>query len=242
VSWDNGKPVAVDLYYDPVVNEHVGHGPIGIMAPAWYFAPQKPDVARAGWQIAATLSGALADGPVTGLEDPARATMLLQIAGEFADEATKQRIWEAAEAHIEPLWDHGLGEFTLGFGLNEEHPRGQWNARCMAGWVCEEGAWARIFNEPDLGKFDLPTVEGVDFPRVALSEARWDGNALHVAAQPQNALVHGTTTTVRITNLPTAAGWVIHRPGAEPVELASREGQLSVELTLDNRICVIRRG
>ena len=73
MSWDNGNPVAVDLYYDPVVDEHVGHGPIGIMAPAWYFAPQKPDVARAGWQIAATLSGALAGGPVTGLEDPARA-------------------------------------------------------------------------------------------------------------------------------------------------------------------------
>ena len=183
VSWDSGRPVAVDLYYDPVVDEHVGRGPMGIIAPTWYLAPQGPDVAQAGWQTAATLTGLLDDGPIAGLDDAGTAVMLLQIAGEFADEATKARLWEAAEAHIEPTWDRERGEFTLGFKLDEPHPRGQWNARSMAGWICTKGAWSRIFNEPNLSKFSEPTVEGVDFPRIALSEARWDGDALHLAAQ-----------------------------------------------------------
>ena len=131
--------------------------------------------------MAATINGVLGDGPISGLDEPASATMLLQIAGEFADPATKQRIWEAAEEHIEPTWDPETGEFTLGFGLDEAHPRGQLNARAMAGWVCTPGAWSRIFNEPNLAKFNEPTIEGVDFPRFALSEARWGAGQLHVA-------------------------------------------------------------
>ena len=67
------------------------------------------------------------DGPILGLDDPPRATMLLQFAGEFADAETKARIWDAAESHIQPTWDREAGEFTLGFGLNERYPRGQLN-------------------------------------------------------------------------------------------------------------------
>ena len=48
VAWEEGNPVALDLYYDPVVDEHVGRGPIGIIAPTWYFAPQRPEIAQAG--------------------------------------------------------------------------------------------------------------------------------------------------------------------------------------------------
>ena len=101
--------------------------------------------------------------------------------------AAKARIWAAADEHTEPTWNRDAGEFTLGFGLGEEHPRGQWNARAMAGWVCTTGAWSDVFNGPNLAKFDQPTVVDVDFPRVAMSTARWDGTALHLAASPQNA-------------------------------------------------------
>jgi hypothetical protein len=86
-----------------------------VVVPAWYFAPQKPGIALAGWQMAATQAGLLGDGPISGLEDPARAVLLLQIAGEFADADLKHRLWEAAEPHIEPTWDREAGEFTLGF-------------------------------------------------------------------------------------------------------------------------------
>ena len=232
----------MDLYYDPVVNEHVGNGPMGLMAPAWYFAPQKREVARAGWQTAAQATGLAGDGPITSLNSPAAATMLLQIAGEFADPETKARLWAAAAEHIEPTWNHDTGEFTLGFGLNEAHPRGQWNARSMAGWVCREGDWARIFNQPNLAKFDEPTVIDVDFPRIALSEARWDGNALHLAAQPQNASVHGTGTRMRIINVAATGNWTMTRPDGVNVELAVEDGTLTVDLNVDNQVNVLRPG
>ena len=242
VAWEEGNPVALDLYYDPVVDEHVGRGPIGIIAPTWYFAPQRPEIAQAGWNTVAMLNGVLSDEPITGLDGPDRATMLLQFAGEFADPATKQRIWEAAEDHIEPTWDREAGEFTLGFGLGELHPRGQWNARAMAGWVCTEGAWSRIFNAPNLAKFDEPTVEGVDFPRVALSEARWDGTALHLAAHPQNAASKGISTKLRVTNLASTNGWVMTRSGGETVALSTEGDHVVVELVADNESVVVHRG
>ena len=242
VTWDEDNPVGLDLYYDPVVDEHVGRGPIGIIAPTWYFAPQRPEVARAGWNTTATLNGVLGDGPIMGLDDPDRATMLLQFTGEFADPATRQRIWEAADEHIQPTWDREAGEFTLGFGLGEPHPRGQLNARAMAGWVCTEGAWSRLFNAPNLAKFDEPTVEGVDFPRVALSEARWDGSALHLAAHPQNAANEGRRTRVKVTNVTSADGWVMTRPDGGTVALLAEGDHVAVELVADNQTVVLRPG
>jgi len=130
------------------------------------------------------------------------------------------------------MWNRDAGEFTFGFGLGEEHPRGQWNARAMAGWVCTTGAWSDVFNQPNLAKFDQPTVVDVDFPRVSLSVARWDGAALHLAASPQNTSVRGTRSTVRLTNLGDAAGsWALVRPDGEDVPIAP-DG--TVELTVDD--------
>jgi hypothetical protein len=192
--------------------------------------------------MAATINGAFGDGPISGLDEPDAATMLLQFAGEFADPATKKRIWDAAEDHIEPTWNREAGEFTLGFGLGEPYPRGQLNARAMAGWVCTEGDWTRLFNAPNLIKFDQPTVVDVDFPRVALSEARWDGSALHLAAHPQNATVAGSSTTVQITNVASTEGWVMVRSDGTMISLSGKEGQVTAELTVDNQPVVIRPG
>jgi len=230
----------VDLYYDPVVDEHVGNGPMGLIAPTWYFAPQRREVARAGWETGAAFNGVFGDGPINGLDDPANATMLLQVAGEFADPTTKARLWEAAEAHIEPTWDRERGEFTLGFGLGEAHPRGQWNARTMAGWVCTEGDWARIFNEPNLAKFTEPTVSGVDFPAVALSEARWDGAVMRLSAHPQNKLTNGSRTQVKLENLPDGS-WAVIRPDADPAPLHQANDHHVAELIADNQTTIIRR-
>ena len=79
------------------------------------------------------------------------------------------RLDELADRALEPTWDGG--EFTWGFGLNEPHPRGQMNATMMVGEAGGEGAWWRLFNEPNLKKFDQPTVVGVDFPTLGISEA-----------------------------------------------------------------------
>ena len=48
------------------------------------------------------------------------------------------------------------------------------NATIMVGESGGESAWWRIFNEPNLKKFDQPTVVGVDFPTVGISEAAYD--------------------------------------------------------------------
>lgn len=242
MSWEQGSPVAIDLYYDPVVDEHVGRGPMGIIAPAWYFAPQRPVVAEKGWQTAAAFAGLGQDGPVAGLDNPASAVMLLQLAGEFADEATRARLWAAAEPHIEPTWDGSRGEFTLGFGLGEAHPRGQLNARAMAGWVATPGAWSRIFNQPKLAKFQEPTVEGVDFPNVALSEAYWDGAALHLTAQPMREADAGRATTVKLTNVDPTTRWEKTRVdgGAEP--LRRLDDGLEIPLLADGRPTLVRPG
>ena len=150
--------------------------------------------------------GALGDGPITGLDNPQAGPMLLWQAGEFATPEVKAKLWEAAKDQVDPHWDPERGEFTLGFGLDEAHPRGQLNARAMAGWVSRPGAWSTIFNEPNLDKFDEPTVSGVDFPRIALSEARWDGTAVHLAAHPQNDSVRNTTTEVTVPEISGAIG------------------------------------
>jgi hypothetical protein len=66
------------------------------------------------------------------------------------------------------------GEFTWGFGLEEPHPRGQFNGAMMTAEAGSEGAWWRVFNEPNLRKIIDPTVYGVDFPTVCLSQAWYD--------------------------------------------------------------------
>jgi len=213
---------------------------MGIIAPAWYLAPQSYEVAKMGWNTLAEFRGVYGEGEISGLEDAEGATFLLQLAGEFADTATKKRIWEAAEQFIEPVRDEGTGEFTLGLGLNEAHPRGQLNARMMAGWVCEKGAWSRIFNKPNFSKFEEPTVVGVDFPRIALSEARWDGQTLRVAAHAQNEKLNGLSTIVQVTNIASIGNWTITYSNGEQRRLKPRNGHLDVQLIADNQAALIQ--
>jgi hypothetical protein len=244
MSWQGNKPVGLDVYYDPVIDEHHGHGPGGLALPAWYLAPQRREVAQAGWEISATQSGALGDGPITGLDNPMNSVALLQLAGEFGDDSVRERIWSAAEAFLEPTWDRERGEFTLGFGLGEPHPRGQLNARAMAARVCTAGAWARIFNQPNLAKFDQPTIVGVDFPAVALSEAWWDVDRgeLRVCAVAKNDSLQGHPTQFRVTNVGDASGWSLRSETGDVTPLESLAGDVVVKIPADGRARVLAQG
>ncbi len=244
MSWQGDKPVGFDVYYDPVIDEHHGHGPGGLALPAWYLAPQRREVAQAGWEVSALLSGALGNGPIAGLDDPLNAVALLQLAGEFGEDSVRERIWDAADEFLEPTWDRESGEFTLGFRLGEPHPRGQLNARAMAARACTTGAWARIFNEPNLGKFAEPTVVGVDFPTVALSEARWDvgRGELRVRAVAKNEALGHEPTQFRVTNVADASGWTLRSEAGEVAHLGSAAGDVLVEIPADGRAWMITRG
>ncbi len=196
----------LDFYYDPTVDEHV-QGKVALIAPGWYLAPQKRQIAEAGWQALTQAARLSSDEPIRGLDDPRKSVTLLQYCGEFAHPDLKDRVWRAAEKYIEPQLDAGSGEFTLGFGLNEPFPRGQWNAQAMAGWVCTKNAWSELFTQPNFNKFKEPTVEGVDFPDFALSEARWTGDSLRLRVHPKNSELRGEKTRMRITNLNSSKGW-----------------------------------
>ena len=222
----------MDLYYDPVIDEHVST-PLALMAPVWYLTPQRTDMAKSAWEMAATLTGLFGDGDLVGLDDPNLASLLAMQTGDFTDGEAKTRLWEYLDATHEPQWDNDLGEFTFGFGLGEPHPRGQLNARAMAGWVCTPGAWSRIFNDPNLGKFDGPTVSGLDFPRVAMSEARWDGAVLHLAAHAQNSSVANTQTSVHVAGLPSDDRWGLVRPTGGTIPIAVSAGASQLELVVN---------
>ena len=93
--------MAMDLYYDPVVDEHVS-SPMGLMAPVWYLAPQRPDVARSAWELAVELTGLGSDKPPTGdqpglLADPGFASLLALQTGEFDDGPVRDRLWEVID-------------------------------------------------------------------------------------------------------------------------------------------------
>ncbi len=90
----------MDLYYDPVVDEHVP-SPLGLIAPVWYLAPQRPDVARSAWELAVSVAGLDGDSTV-GLEDPGFASLLALQTGEFDDGRIRRRLWEALDDLHEP--------------------------------------------------------------------------------------------------------------------------------------------
>ena len=232
ISWENEKPVSVDLYYDPIVDEHIGRGPMGIITPVWYFAPQKREIAEIGWRTLANFYGVLDEGKITGLDDPAKATNLLQLAGEFCDPSVKNRLWDAAEEFIEPIWDTKDGEFYFGLRLKEAYPRGQWNARIMAGWVCRKNDWSKIFNNPNLKKFSEPTIEGVDFPNFALSEARWTGSELLLQVHAKNKKLINLKTKMKLVNIDPSSNWIlINKKSGGKQKLNLTEQSISIEVS-----------
>ena len=90
----------------------------------------------------------------------------------------------------------------------------------------------------------MPTVGGVDFPRVAMSEARWDGTALGLAAHPQNASVAGTRTSIRITGLAPDVGWTLIRPDGSttPIDLSVDPTGTELEIVVDGGGYELRGG
>lgn len=221
----------MDLYYDPVVDEHL-QTPIGLIAPTWYLAPQRREVAETAWRFGATAMGLLGDDDVK-MEKAQEGVLLAWFTGEFAEGAVKQKLWDACDTLFEPQLDQDSGEFTFGFGFDEPHPRGQPNARVMAGWVCRPGAWAEIFGNPDLAKHTQPCVEGIDFPRVAMSQAQWTGDALHLAANPCNSTTRGTRTSMRVRRLPVDGEWTLTGSDGTTSSWTAENGETSIEIIAD---------
>ena len=81
---------------------------------------------------------------------------------------------------------------------------------------------------------DQPTVVDVDFPTVALSQARWDSDTLHLAAHPRNAAARDSRTRVRVTNLGPPGEWAITSPDGVTHPLERTGDDLTIELVADD--------
>jgi len=137
------------------------------------------------------------------LADPRRFAQGFLNAREMGDSARYQALDALAEELCEPTWDRERGEFYYRFGLDEPYPRGQANALIMAAEAGSRQAWWRIFNEPNLLKFGQPTVSGVDFPRLGISQAIYDEEKeiLAVSTYAADPWLTGTSTTFTVDHL-----------------------------------------
>jgi hypothetical protein len=147
---------------------------------AYYAAPQFPVDAerlfRAG--CAAVGMGEHIDTPLA----PSRAYgSSLVLAREWGHGNLEEWLVEAIERSYQPTWNRGTGEFTWGLGLDEQHPRGQFNAFLGAAEAAGAGMWERLSAAP---LEPCPQVVDVDFPTVALRSAEWVAGALHLELAP----------------------------------------------------------
>ncbi len=168
------------MYYDPLVD--VQHRLPAAMAltTSYYAGPQVPEDARRLFEAACVSAGWDRDIP-----KPLRATRgtgsSLVLAREWGLSDLEAKLVAAIEDSYEPTWDEATGEFTWGLGLDEEHPRGQFNAFLAAAEASGAAMWTGLSAAP---LDPCPQVVDVDFPEVALTRAEWIDGALYLRLAP----------------------------------------------------------
>ncbi len=224
----------VTLYYDPTIDYHhvvpIKHG--GVLL-AYYLAPQRPAEARALFDAACAQMGLLDLAPPLSPLHPRSAAGALHLAKEWGLGNLADALQTAADEHYQPSWDHDRGELTWGFGLDEPHPRGQYNGTMAAAEAMSQNAWWRLANAGPGERFDEPTVEGVDFPTLTVTQAFWDAanNELYVSTAPMNEDVVGQPTSFRVTQLP-ARAWTVDTLEGPPATAEHDRSALTITAQL----------
>jgi hypothetical protein len=201
--------------------------------PAPYLAPQVPDEARRLFEAGIRQMGIWEPaGPVAPI-GPRPSAMALWMAREWGLHELADVLAHTVDEHYEPTWDRTTGEFTWGFALGEPIPRGQYNGTMAAAQIATEQAWTRLATVGPGDRFAEPTVVGVDFPRVALSEARWDPQqqTLLVTPDPVDARAAAAPTTFRVVNLRDATKWRAELDAGEPVDSIAHGDKLEIRTT-----------
>jgi len=169
------------LYYDPTIDVH-HRLPVSLaLTTSYYAAPQHPNDARRLFEAAAHASGLTGDIDVP-LRPTRGAGSALVLAREWDMHELAESLQRAIDASYEPTWDRETGEFTWGMGLDEPHPRGQFNAFLAAAEAAGPGRWESLSAAPLPG---CPQVVGVDFPTMALDRAEWIGSSLYLGLAPR---------------------------------------------------------
>ena len=188
-------PMAVTLYYDPLLDVHHRLPAFTGLINTLYLAPQVPADAQRVFEAAATQLGLLeGDGPL--LAGTHRSTAIAWIVTrDWGMHDLADRIRAGCEKSYEPTWDGD--EFWWGLELDEPHPRGQFNALLAAAEATSEGAWTALANrhEPYRG----PEVHDVDLNAAAVRQAVFDEGRLLLAFSV------ATATTARVTGFDTTS-------------------------------------
>jgi hypothetical protein len=234
------------MYYDPLLDlNHTIPSSVNWIAWGFYLLPNDREMAQRFYEAAkqgslvekADGTAHMAAAPGRTKDDPYITVLALSLANELGDTEVMKKLRAYVEAHYEPTWDREAGEFYYLFGLREPYPRGQYNANLMVSEVAGPGAWWRLFNEPNLKKFEEPTVYGVDYPRMGLSQAYYDcrQRTLVLRTYPIDQSAIGSPTSFRVKNLARPGDCTVLADGAPYGGWAVRAGELEVTTTIDQR-------
>jgi len=142
--------------------------------------------------------------------------IMLALAVQLGSSQVEARMRTLLEPTSEPK-SFNDGCFGFFYHMGEKWPRGQLSALRMAAEIGDKGSWERAFNNPGYrGRFSAPTVEGVDFPVLGLSQA-WNDNrsgSLFVSTYAATPSRYGEDTTIRIVHLPDAKSVTVERDGS----------------------------
>jgi hypothetical protein len=243
---DDQLPKWVTFYYDPLLD--LNHTiPLSGSWVNWGFflLPNDRAMARRFYEVAtrgslvqpADGTAYMAAAPGMTKDDLYTTILTLSMANNLGDTEVVKKLRAHAEARYEPTWDRAAGEFYYLFGLREPYPRGQYNALIMVSEVGGPDAWWRLFNEPNLNKFAEPTVYGVDYPRMGLSQAYYDRQrrTLVLRTYPIDQSAIGSPTSFRVKQLARPDDCTVLADGAPYSGWAVREGELEVTTTIAQR-------
>jgi hypothetical protein len=224
----DGRLESVTSYYDPIEKFHSGGGVAGGLMTAHLMQPQNPDLGRLLYDAAANALGwRNAAGNVRAN------TTGLVMAREMGDDVAYKRLREAAEREYEPrFFGEHQEQFGWFFNNKEGFPRGQGSAMLMAAEIGGPGDWTRAFGATHLDKYTAPTVEGIEFPSLGVSQA-WNDPAtgtLHVVTYAAAPDKRGASTGWRVTNLPSTANLAVRLNG-QPFSRFAAVGPRTIEIT-----------
>ena len=204
-----GRVVWIGLYYDPLIDHLQAPSAVGGLAPGFYILPQDRPLAEKLYHRTVSLLGWNKKYlPVLPVPLQRAMTLGLVLAQELGDETTARRLRKRVERKFQPrFFGEDNSEFGWWFGLGEAYPRGQESALLMLADIGGEGSWWRIFNEPNLHKFNEPVVTGVDYPKIGLCSAWNDAESasLMLTTYGTESASAGRPTRFRVENLPSSA-------------------------------------
>jgi len=190
--------------------------------------PQNPELGRVLYEGAANTFGWR-----NGAGDIRANSTGLVMAKELGDSVAYERLRAAAEREYEPKFfgDH-QDQFGWFFNNKEGFPRGQGSAMMMAAEIAGPGDWTRAFTAPHLDKYTAPTVEGIEFPSLGVSQA-WNDRAtgiLHVVTYAAAPDKRGAATRWRVTNLSSVTNITVRLNG-QPFTRFTAAGPSTIEIT-----------